>query len=29
MVEKNISQEFILKNVDKTTNYFVEETDQN
>ena len=29
MIEKNISQELILKNADKTTNYFVEETDQN
>ena len=29
MIEKNISQELTLKNADKTTNYFVEETDQN
>ena len=29
MTEENISQEFILKNVDKTRNYFIEEIDQN
>ena len=29
MVEKNISQEFRLKNIDKTRNYFLEEIKQN
>ena len=29
MTEENISQEFILKNADKTRNYFIEEIDQN
>ena len=29
MVEKNISQEFRLKNIDETRNYFVEEIKQN
>ena len=27
MVEENISQEFRLKNIDETRNYFVEELD--
>ena len=29
MVEENISQEFRLKNIDETRNYFVEEIQQN
>ena len=29
MVEENISEEFILKNIDKTRNYFIEEINQN
>ena len=29
MVEESISQEFRLKNVDKTRNYFLEEIEQN
>ena len=29
MVKENISQEFRLKNVDETRNYFVEEIEQN
>ena len=29
MKDKNISQEFRLKNIDETRNYFVEETEQN
>ena len=29
MVEENISQEFRLKNIDETRNYFVEEIEQN
>ena len=29
MVEENISQEFRLRNIDKTRNYFVEEIEQN
>ena len=29
MVEKNITQEFRLKNTDKTKNYFIKETNQN
>ena len=29
MVEENISQEFRLKNIDKTRNYFIEEIGQN
>ena len=29
MVEENISQKFILKNVDETINYFHEEIEQN
>ena len=29
MVEKNVSQEFRLKNIDETRNYFVEEIKQN
>ena len=29
MTEQNISQEFRLKNIDKTWNYFVEDIDQN
>ena len=29
MVEENISQEFRLKNVDETRNYFLEEIKQN
>ena len=29
MVEENISQEFRLKNIDETKNYFVEEIEQN
>ena len=29
MVDENISQEFKLKNIDKTRNYFVEEIEQN
>ena len=29
MIEENISQEFRLKNTDKTRDYFVEEIDQN
>ena len=29
MIEKNISQEFSLKNIDKTRNYFFEEIEQN
>ena len=29
MVEENISQEFRLKNIDKTRNYFLEEKKQN
>ena len=29
MVEENISQGFILKNIDETRNYFVEEIEQN
>ena len=29
MVEENISQEYRLKNVDETKNYFVEEIEQN
>ena len=29
MKEKNISQEFRLKNIDKTRNYFLEEIEQN
>ena len=27
MVEENVSQEFRLKNIDETRNYFVEELD--
>ena len=29
MVEENISQEFRLKNIDETKNYFIEEIDIN
>ena len=29
MVEENISQEFRLKNIDETRNYFVEKIEQN
>ena len=29
MKEKNISQEFRLKNIDETRNYFLEEIEQN
>ena len=29
MVEENISQEFSLKNIDETRNYFLEEIQQN
>ena len=29
MVEENISQEFSLKNMDETRNYFLEEIEQN
>ena len=29
MVEENISQEFRLKNIDETRNYFLEEIEQN
>ena len=29
MAEESISQEFRLKNIDKTRNYFIEEIDQN
>ena len=29
MVEENISQEFRLKNIDKTRNYFFKEIEQN
>ena len=29
MAEENISQEFILKNINKTRNYFLEEIKQN
>ena len=29
MVEENISQEFRLKNIDETRNYFLEEIKQN
>ena len=29
MVEENISQEFSLKNIDETRNYFLEEIEQN
>ena len=29
MVEENVSQEFRLKNLDKTRKYFVEEIEQN
>ena len=29
MVEKNISQEFRFKNIDKTRNYFLKEIEQN
>ena len=29
MVEENISQEFRLKNIDETRNYFIEEINQN
>ena len=29
MVEENLSQEFRLKNIDETTNYFLEEIQQN
>ena len=29
MTEENISQEFSLKNIDKTKNYFMEEINQN
>ena len=29
MVEENISQEFRLKNIDKTRNYFLKEIEQN
>ena len=29
MVERNISQEFRFKNIDKTKNYFVEEIKEN
>ena len=29
MVEENISQEFWLKNIDETRNYFFEEKEQN
>ena len=29
MAEENISEEFILKNIDKTRNYFIEEINQN
>ena len=29
MVEENISQKFRLKNIDETTNFFLEETKQN
>ena len=28
-IEKNIRQEFKLRNIDETRNYFVDETDQN
>ena len=29
MVEENVSQEFRLKNIDKTKNFFLEEIEQN
>ena len=29
MVEENISQKFRLKNIDETTNFFLEETKKN
>ena len=29
MIEENISQEFRLKNIDKTINYLLEEIEQN
>ena len=29
MTEENISQEFRLKNIDETRNYFIEEINQN
>ena len=29
MTEENMSQEFRLKNIDETRNYFVEKTNQN
>ena len=29
MAEENISQEFTLKNIDETGNYFIKELDQN
>ena len=29
MVEENINQEFRLKNIDETRNYFIKEIDQN
>ena len=29
MVEENINQEFRLKNIDETRNYFLEEIEQN
>ena len=29
MTEENISQEFRLKNIDETRNYFIEKTNQN
>ena len=29
MVEENLSQKFRLKNIDETSNYFIEETNQN
>ena len=29
MAEKNISQEFTLKNIDETRNYLIEEISQN
>ena len=29
MVEENVSQEFRLKNLDKTRKYFIEEIEQN
>ena len=29
MIQENISQEFRLKNIDETRNYFVEEIKQN